>query len=281
MKKNRAMCLVPLAVCIVGIFGCASPTPVAQNFPLTYQKVARTAQHWDIVADDVVNTTIQAINSNPVLQHRPLFVSRNVDASAFDASFRDFLITNMVQRNMEVNVCHSDSLQKSGFMDANPVQVEYEARVIYHRAGVSNYLPGGAVMLGAGVEVLRNIAESDLSNHSTIASTLGVTAAIDVARSYITRATNTELILTTTIAENNRFVMRRSDVYYLPDKDINLFIDSVAQRTTCQDEVRALSDAAKARIDAAAKAKGIARDEASRLSLFVAAMRRSNPQWGR
>jgi len=278
MKKQYAVCLVPL---VIGMFGCASPVPVAQNFPLSFQKVARTAQHWNVVADDVVNTTIQSINSNPVLQNRPMFVPRFADASAFDASFRDFVITNMVNRNVEVNVCYSDSASQSGFSTASPVQVQYEARIISHRAGVTNYLPGAFTMLGAGVGVIYNIAESDLSNKSIIASALGIGAAIDLARANITRSTSTELVLTTTIAENNRFIMRRSDIYYVPDGDVNLFINSVAQRSTCSDEMRALSDAtAKAR-EEAAKASEIARADASRIEMFAVAMRRSNPQWGR
>jgi len=68
--------------------------------------------------------------------------------------------------------------------------------------------------------------------------------------------------------------MRRSDIYYVPDGDINLFVDSIAQRSTCSDEKLALSDNnASTRADA--------RSEASRAEMVIRDMRRVNPEWGR
>lgn len=272
MNKRHALCLIPLAAIL---FGCASPVPVAQNFPVTSQKVARTAHHWDVVANDVVDQTIAAINATPVLQNRAIFIPRITDASAFDASFRDFLITNMVNRNLPVNVCDSSSLQKSDFMLENPeVQIHYEARIVQHRAGVPKYVPGLFTALGAGVAVLHNAAASDLTRGQENLGIIGFGALLDLARANVAVPTSTELLLTTTIAENNRFIMRRSDIYYVPDGDVNLFIDSIAQRSTCSDEIVALADGnARARTDA--------RSEASRVEMVIRDMRRVNPDWGR
>ena len=64
MKKNYAV----LASTVVALVGCASPAPVAQNFPLSYQQVARTAHHWDVVAEDVVSQTMQAIADSTIDQ---------------------------------------------------------------------------------------------------------------------------------------------------------------------------------------------------------------------
>lgn len=272
MKKRYALCLLPFAL---SLFGCASPVPVAQNFPATLQKVVRTAHHWDVVANDVVDQTIAAIHATPVLQNRAIFVPRFADASAFDASFRDFLITNMVNRNIPVNVCNSSSLQSSAFIEESPeVQIHYEARVIQHRAGVPGYVPGMFTTLGAGVAVLHNATASDLSRGEVNLGIIGFGALIDLARANVAIPTSTELLLTTTIAENNRFIMRRSDIYYVPDGDIDLFVDSIAQRSTCSDEKLALSDNnARTRADA--------RSEASRAEMVIRDMRRVNPEWGR
>lgn len=268
MNKRYALCLIPFAL---SLFGCASPVPVAQNFPASLQKVARTAHHWDVVANDVVEQTIATINSTPVLQNRAIFVPRFADASAFDASVRDFLITNMVNRNLPVSVCNSSSLQKSGFMMEEPeVQIHYETRIIQHRAGVPQYVPGAFTALAAGVAVLRNAAAADLTRGEGNIGIIGFGALLDAARANVAFPTSTELLLTTTIAENNQFIMRRSDIYYVPDGDVNLFIDSVAQRSMCSDEMIALSDS-----------NTRARSDASRSDMVIRAMRRINPDWGR
>jgi hypothetical protein len=277
MKMRYALCLLPMAATL---FGCASPVPVAQNFPASLQKVARTAHHWDVVANDVVDQTIAAINSTPILQNRALFVPRIVDASAFDASFRDFLITNMVNRNLPVNVCKSSALQKSGFMLESPeIQIEYEVRVIQHGARVPRYIPGLYTALGAGVSVLRNAAASDLTRGEENIGIIGFGALIDLARANVALPTDTELLLTTTIAEDNRFIMRRSDIYYVPNGDVKLFINSVVQKSTCSDEMVALADN-NAQVKANAEAAN-ARTEESRAQMVIRNMRRINPDWGR
>lgn len=279
MNKRYALCLIPFAL---SLFGCASPVPVAQNFPASLQKVARTAHHWDVVANDVVDQTIAAINSTPVMQNRAIFVPRLADASAFDASFRDFLITSMVNRNLPVSVCGSSALQKSGFTLENPeMKIHYDARVIQHRAGVPKYVPGLYTALGAGVAVLRNAAAADLTRGEGNIGIIGFGALLDTVRANVALPTSTELLLTTTIEEDNRFIMRRSDIYYVPDGDVNLFVDSVVQRSTCSDEMLALAEN-NAHIKANARAEAAnARAESSRAEMVIRNMRRINPDWGR
>jgi len=85
MKQSYAV-LIPLAVVVVG---CASPVPVAQNFELTRQKVARAAHHWDVVAEDVVDQTLRSVAEKPQLQGRGLYVGQ-ARSTAFDVAFRNF-----------------------------------------------------------------------------------------------------------------------------------------------------------------------------------------------
>ena len=54
MKKTSAILIAGISS---ALFGCASPVPVAENFPVSYQKVARTAHHWDVVAGDLLAQT--------------------------------------------------------------------------------------------------------------------------------------------------------------------------------------------------------------------------------
>ncbi|HEY0561926.1 MAG TPA: hypothetical protein VGD04_01245 [Methylophilus sp.] len=96
---------------------------------------------------------------------------------------------------------------------------------------------------------------------------IGIGALADVIENTYPRSTNTELIVTTTISDNNLFLFRRSDVYYVPDADASQFLKRVAQRSTCTDDVGLVSDSNSYNSDAA------------RQELLLRNIARSNPQY--
>jgi hypothetical protein len=266
MKKYAL--LFPLAFTI---FGCASPVPVAENFPLSYQKVARTAHHWDVVAEDVVAQTAAAIEANPVLQKRGVFVPGPERSTAFNVAFRDFLINHMVSQGLSVSVCKSTESSGTGFaMEGADIEVQYEARIIGHGGRMPQYRPGLLTSLAAGVAVIHNISEN-LSNANQVAAGIGLAALADVGAGHLATATRTELIVTTTITENNRYVMRKSDIYYVPDADANLFIKRVSQRSPCPQDSSPVAKVDRTTDDADV--------EASRSAMLEREMKRWNPNW--
>lgn len=253
----------------LSLVGCKAPVPVAENFPLSYQKVARTAHHWDVIAEDVVNQAATTLAATQQLQGRPILVVPPARNTAFDAVFNDFLINRMVDRGMQVNVCEPTG---TGMIVEPEVKVKYQARVIVH-AKVPQYRPGLLTALASSVFVARSIAISD--DTSTDAMWLaGIAAAgiADVAKGHIALATRTEVVVTTTIEENNRFVMRRSDIYYVPDGDANLFVQRVSQNNLCPSSVRA--ENASASVEEKENAESAARHQ-----LFVKNMRHRDPSW--
>jgi hypothetical protein len=266
--KTSYVVLFPLVITVIG---CASPVPVAHNFPISSQKVARTAQHWNVVAADVVAQTTAAIEANPVLQKRGFYVPGPVRNTAFNVAFRDFLINNMVNSGMPVSVCKSTQSSGGGFaMEGPDVEVHYEARIIGHGAHLPRYVPGTITALASGVSVIHNISEH-MSSSSAWAAGIGLAALADVAASNISVPTSTELIVTTTITENNRYVMRKSDIYYVPDADASLFSQRVSQQSSCpQDNIPV---AAKDRTTDDVEV------EASRRALLDREMKRWNPNW--
>lgn len=253
----------------LSVVGCKAPVPVAENFPLAYQKVARTAHHWDVIAEDVVNQASRTLAASQQLQGRPLLVVPPTRNTAFDAVFNDFLINRMVDRGMQVNVCEPSG---TGMIIDPEVKVKYHARVIVH-SKAPQYRPGLLTALAASVFVARSVAISD--DISTDAQGLvGVAAAglADVAIGHLPLATRTEVVVTTTIEENNRFVMRRSDIYYVPDGDINLFVRRVSQNSLCPSSKR--NENASASVEEKEEA-----EQAARHQLFVKNMRHRDPNW--
>jgi hypothetical protein len=263
IRKVGAMSF--FAVCVVG---CASPVPVAENFPVSYQKVARTAHHWDVIANDVVSQTASTLTSTKGLQGRPIFVVPTTRNSAFDAVFNDFLINQMVDRGLQVNVC---APTESRMSQEPEVKVKYQTRVIIH-SEAPQYRPGLLTALAAGVFVGRSIADSDISRDARGLAGVAVGGLLDTATGHLALATRTEVIVTTTIEEKNHFIMRRSDIYYVPDGDANLFIRRVSQSPLCP----ASSQGESAAVSAEEKAEA---DAALRYELLAEEMRRTNPNW--
>lgn len=226
-----------------GLVGCASsPVPVANNFPMSSQKVARTAQHWNVVANSVVEQTLLAINSNPLLQKRSIYLQRPNGTNAFNVSFHDFLIDHMVQNGASVNVCKPSKSTGTGFeMDGKPVDVTYEAKVIQHN-GIDGYRPGGWIALGTGVAALYN-ASSNWSHSEIWGAGVGLGILAEMAHSSWPDSTNTELVVTTTIAENNQYIFRRSDIYYISDADASLYLKNVKLNSTCAEDQKLANNA--------------------------------------
>lgn len=257
--------LIPVAAAVVG---CASPAPVAQNFPLSYQQLARTAHHWDVVAEDVINQTMQAIADKPQLQSRGVHVTpaRN---SAFNTAFREFMITHLVDRGASVSVCKVGHAASPGFAaEGADVDVQYDSQLIVHGDDTPNYAPGRLTALASGVAVIRNIAKPDFPDVN--AALIGAGVLGDLAGGLAASPTRTEIIVTTTIVDQNRFVVRKSDVYYVPDADAQLFMQRVAQRFPCPDDKTASSGGERL---------NEAEVEQARREMHAREMRRINPQW--
>lgn len=222
--KGVFVLLIPAALTVVG---CASPVPVAQNFSLSDQQVARSARHWDVVADDVVEQTIEALDDNESLKGRPLYVSPSSQRTAFNKAFREFLITRLVADGTAVDVCRaSPAKTKEGFAaEGAQIEVTYDTQLVRHGADLSVFdnEPRRFTWLAAGVLVARRLSEVHLSTAAGGGAAMAGAAFIDWWRGRSSQATSTEIVVTTTISENNRFVMRRSDIYYVPDGDASLY----------------------------------------------------------
>jgi hypothetical protein len=257
-----------LSIFACSVVACSAPTPVAQNFPLTYQGVARTAKHWDVVADDMVAQTATYLSSVEALKSRAVFIQPTERNTVFDASLRDFMINHMVDRGIAVSVCSSPG--GAGMIEGRDVQVRYETRIIGH-ADMPHYRPGVLTALAGGIFVGRMIGTSGISRDAAGVLGFGAAAAADFLIGDLPRATHTEIVVTTTIEESNRFIMRRSDIYYVPDGDARLFMTHTKGSALCPSGRASVTQGGAAADDAT-------KDEA-RTQYVIDAMRRSNPKW--
>ena len=214
MVFSRAVSLAVLAGAVATMVGCANraPIPLAENFELTVQPKVRSAGHWELVSRDVVAQTLATLDKAGVAPGTPLHVALPPNPSAFDVGFRDFLITKLVQSGATVQQ-----------MPGQTLDVTYHAQVVRHNSERPHFIPGQFTMITAGLMAAYGLRHEHLD--AQMLGALGLAVAADYGASVNSGGpTNTEMILTTTVARGGQYLARKTDVYYLENADTPLFM---------------------------------------------------------
>ncbi|WP_456385885.1 hypothetical protein [Desulfolithobacter sp.] len=204
------MRIFPLVV-LLFLFGC-SHTPQPVGYPATEQRKMQAVHHWDVLALDVANE----INNELIRQgylETPVYVRSSgigegqgdlSGTAPFDEAFHDLLVTRLVQFGVP-------TLNSPG---QNGLVVEYKVQVINHRdsGNISQRVwPGMLTLLGSGITVLRHVS----SDYLTLLGSMFA----DVAASTYENTGRYEVVVSTSIVNNSRYLMHRSDIYYIDDPD--------------------------------------------------------------
>lgn len=210
--QQRVFRATALLAAIAGLVGCGgNGIPLVKHFEPASQYEVRSAQHWSLISADATDRTIEALEAAGVHQGTPIYVATPDSAGPFDYAFRDLLTTDLVQRGAAVQL-HPVPGQYT---------VVYHAQVVKHPSVYSaRYAREGdyGYYVGEGVTVRRGL-------HNTQALPAPVTAGGTYAGNHA-YATGTEVILTTAVVHQDRFVSRTTDVYYLKNVDAALFQSS-------------------------------------------------------
>ena len=214
MVFSKAISLAVLAGAVATLVGCATraPIPLAENFELTVQPKVRSAGHWELVSRDVVAQTLATLDKAGVAPGSQLHVALPANPSSFDLAFRDFLITKLVQSGAPVQQ-----------MPGQTLDVTYHAQLVRHNSERPHFIPGQFTMLAAGLMAAYGLRHEHID--AQMLGALGLTAAADYGASINSGGpTNTEMILTTTVARGGQYIARKTDVYYLENADTPLFM---------------------------------------------------------
>lgn len=203
---------VAALLCLPLFAGCSS-VPIAEPFPDTSLRKAKSAEHWNVIAGDVASQTA-GLRNRPELQGKPLYVSPSGDNSDFSRGFQSMLISKLVNGGMNV------ATRPEG-----AVQVTYEAQVVRHLGRQDDYQPGTMTALAGGILVAREIAVGSASSTAKAVGATALVAGADLLIAYGKQhsATNTEVIITTSVIDNNKYLMRKTDVYYVEDAEGVMF----------------------------------------------------------
>jgi len=171
----------------------------------------QASEHWEVLAKDLANRinneliltdNIQtAVYVKPTCGDETSPCAEN-ETSTFNEAFRDLLITSLYNFGIPTESRPSD----------DSIKVLYKVQVVRHNANRFRSLqPGLLTSLSAAILVLRN-APSELI-------LLASGAAIDIANTSFTTSGHYEVIITTSMINNQKYLFRASDIYYINDAD--------------------------------------------------------------
>ena len=207
--------IAAVILCLPLFAGCSqlAGMPSAEPFPDSSLRKAKSAEHWNVIAGDVAAQTA-GLKNRPEIQGKLLYVSPSGDNSDFSRGFQSMLISKLVNGGLNV------ATKPDG-----AVEVKYEAQVVRHLAGQGDYQPGTVAALAGGILVAREIAVSGASQTGKAVGVTALIAGADLLGAFakLHSATNTEVIITTSLIDNNRFLMRKTDVYYVEDAEGVMF----------------------------------------------------------
>lgn len=203
--------------------GCSQlgGVPGAEAFPDASLRKVKSAEHWNVIAGDVAKQTAE-LKNRPELKGKDLYVSPAGDGSDFGRGFHAMLISHLV--NSGANVATRPE---------GTIQVSYEAQVVRHLAGQGNYQPGTVAAIAGGVVVAREVSTSNASSSAKALEAAALIAGADflAAKVRLLSATNTEVIITTSLIDNNKYLMRKTDVYFVEDIEGAMFEPPFRPRT--------------------------------------------------
>jgi hypothetical protein len=215
------LCHLILASLVIVLAGCASQVPLADNYPISSQKKARAVHHWDVLAEDVTTQTFIAMRRAGIAEGTPLYVAEPADNSVFGKAFRTLLITRMVGRGLPVQ----------SEPDPDAIELQYETQLVRHNSSRYAHVPGTFTTLAAGIWVVRDLIIGDTA---AMPAGLALGALADYGAGHASGGpTATELLVTSSISLENKYLMRKSDIYYIEDADVSLFIDKCKPEEEC------------------------------------------------
>lgn len=193
-----------LALVLTAMGGCSRHTS-----SLTGKASLEGTGDWPVLANHVADRINQELIRQHYLQ-ASLYIGHSTKASGsgeaggfpFDTAFNDLLTSNLVQFGVHT-VNRPEQAQ---------LVVDYTIQTVYHPAATNTWRwpkPGVLIALAAGVVVLEN------APWELVAAATGV----DMYRANHYETGQYQIIITTTVRDRERFVMRSSDIYFIDNAD--------------------------------------------------------------
>lgn len=205
----RAAMIIAGGLLLAGCVTRHTPAPVATNFPTSHQAKLQASAHWQVISDHMARELRTSLKTAP---RRALYVQA-LQTSSFTQAAETHLITALV----------NDGFVVVKTPEPGALRVELETQVVAFSKNRPQYrYTGEPSILASGAWVLTGI------EHST---TWLATTAIYAADAYHWfhslfapgPTPKAELIVTVSVADQQRYYARTTSVYYTSDEDRALY----------------------------------------------------------
>lgn len=196
-----------------------SEAPIATNFAATNQAKLQATQHWMRIADDAgqsIVTKLKTVKSKPCASKSEtcgmIYVKPAVTVTDFSRAFHNQLITKLVRSGIAVS--KTPAAEWTAEFDVQPISFSAN-RPQYRYAGIP-------VELAPGVWAIRDVASTIPTNLNEAPPSVD---ALHWFRSEFAagQTPRIELLVTVSVVDKRRYLVRASNAYYITDADKKLY----------------------------------------------------------
>ncbi len=210
--------------------GCVSydGRPLVATYSPPPEYKLKSITHWNIIANDVatqIQSTLQPADALDGVSQtmKPNILPAIYIASPNETDF-DKVLSSQLQSSLLAKGFEIKSTPK------NALTINFKVNAVMHtqvRRSI-DYAPGTLTALAAGILVIRDAALYNPTPSGLAVSTLGITAAADLYALWLemNRRPNTEIALTVYAQSGDKYIIHRTDSYYIDTVDTGLFVPS-------------------------------------------------------
>ena len=185
-----------------------SEAPIPKSYPLTTQEKIQAVYHWGLLAEHIAGLVKVALETEYTNNRpgRPIYVAPS-GITPFEKVFHALLMTKLFETGLSI----SNNPEQSLLLSFDIELVKYPKRHVKVEKEIYKSLAMGLIVKD---EV--SFAESpDVSNIDN-QSGEGVRQSKD---EYLFTLPENEIIITSSLTYNDRYIMRNSSVYYIDDPE--------------------------------------------------------------
>lgn len=211
--RKATTCLLAASVLLTG---CApfAETPMVTNFPNEKQRKMQAAFHWQLIARD---TATRLIAQMP--ERKPLHVRERARPSPFERAFNQQLVASLLEAGYPV--MKSDAHYGTLIVEVAATPVPFSPNRLQNRSTAK------LTMLSSGLWVLERIYDKVSPGAAMVSAAAAVDAHQWLRSEFASGPTpRTELIVTSSISNNERFLAQTTAAYYTSESDALLYLQA-------------------------------------------------------
>ena len=189
-----------------------SQVPIPTGYHLSAQYKMQALYHWSLLAEDIANLLKARFETEKIALSEPVYIA-SFGTAPFEKAFRELLITRMVEKGLAV----SDR--------PCPLLLDAGIQIVTHAREIIRTPMGVYKSLAPGLYVKRDIPLAGWEGRTRAVEKVVRSAEINTeAGRYTVALPKNEIMITTSLTSDGRYVLRNSAIYYIEDSDWSHYV---------------------------------------------------------